>query len=104
MKVIKEKNFIIFENENGKISKLDMNTGIAYGVSGKALKNLNNDIYFIIGHHARRYSKDIFALRAFADSYFSKNDIYTYQFHFCLLYSVYKWPFFTFCSILCFDG
>lgn len=76
MKVIKEKNFIIFENENGKISKLDMNTGIAYGVSGKALKSLNTDMYYIIGHHARRYSKDIFALRAFADCYFSKNDVY----------------------------
>jgi hypothetical protein len=76
MKVIKEKNFIIFENENGKISKLDMNTGIAYGVSGKALKSLNSDMYYIIGHHARRYSKEIFALRAFADSYFTKNDIY----------------------------
>ena len=29
MKVTKEKNFIIFENENGKITKMDMNTGIA---------------------------------------------------------------------------
>lgn len=76
MKVTKEKNFIIFENENGKVSKLDMNTGIAYGVSGKALKSLNTDMYYIIGHHARRYSKDIFALRAFADCFFSKNDVY----------------------------
>lgn len=76
MKVIKEKNFIIFENENGKISKLDMNTGIAYGVSGKALKSLNSDMYYIIGHHARLYSKEIFALRAFADCYFTKNDVY----------------------------
>ena len=76
MKVIKEKNFIIFENENGKVSKLDMNTGVAYGVSGKALKSLNSDMYYIIGHHARLYSKEIFALRAFADCYFSKNDVY----------------------------
>lgn len=76
MKVTKEKNFIIFENENGKVSKLDMNTGIAYGVSGKALKSLNADMYYIIGHHARRYSRDIFALRAFADCNFSKNDVY----------------------------
>lgn len=76
MKVTKEKNFIIFENENGKISKLDMNTGIAYGVSGKALKSLNTDMYYIIGRQARRYSRDIFAFRAFADCYFSKNDVY----------------------------
>ena len=76
MKVIKEKNFIIFENENGKVSKLDMNTGVAYGVSGKALKSLNSDMYYIIGHHARLYSKEIFAFKAFADTYFSKNDVY----------------------------
>ena len=76
MKVIKEKNFIIFENDNGKISKLDMNTGVAYGVSGKALKRLSTDMYYVIVHHARLYSKEIFALRAFADTYFSMNDVY----------------------------
>lgn len=76
MKVIKEKNFIIFENDEGKISKLDMNTGIAYGVSGKALKSLNSDIFHTLKHYARKYSVNTLALRAFADTYFTKNEVY----------------------------
>ena len=36
----KEKNFIIYEKEDGKVYKLDINKGIWYGLKGQTLTNV----------------------------------------------------------------
>lgn len=74
MVVTKEKNFIIFTNDENKAVRLDINTGIMYGVSGKPLKRMNAEVATYLRNVSA--NRCMLVLRVFTDNYWTINDMY----------------------------